>query len=39
MDEEEFRERFGKTALSRRGLEKIQTNIRALRGGFPDESE
>ena len=31
MEEGTFRERFGKTALSRRGLAKIQTNIRAIR--------
>lgn len=34
MDEGEFRRRFGKTALARRGLEKIQSNIRAA-GGKP----
>lgn len=33
MGAETFRERFGKTALSRRGLEKIQSNIRAIREG------
>lgn len=33
MEEETFREQYGKTALSRRGLEKIQTNIRAIREG------
>ena len=33
MEEGTFKDRFGKTALSRRGLEKIQTNIRAMKKG------
>ena len=32
MDEDDFQDRFGKTAFSRAGLEKIKTNIRAIRG-------
>jgi epoxyqueuosine reductase len=30
MDEETFRERYGRTALSRPGLEKIRSNLRAV---------
>ena len=32
MDEEAFRERFGKSAFARAGLEKIKSNIRAIIG-------
>jgi len=31
MDEEDFNERFGRTAFARAGLKKIKTNIRAIR--------
>jgi epoxyqueuosine reductase len=31
MTEEDFKERFGKTVFSRAGLEKLKTNIRAIR--------
>jgi epoxyqueuosine reductase len=31
MRDEEFEERFGRTALSRAGLEKIKSNIKAAR--------
>jgi epoxyqueuosine reductase len=30
MDEEDFQEKFGKTALARAGLEKIKSNIRVV---------
>lgn len=39
MDEDRFLERFGKTALSRRGLQKIQTNIRAMKKGRSTQEE
>jgi epoxyqueuosine reductase len=32
MRDEEFEEKFGRTALSRAGLEKIKSNIKAVRG-------
>ena len=31
MNDEDFRERFGKTAFARAGLEKLKTNIHAIR--------
>ena len=31
MDKDDFQERFGKTTFSRAGLEKIKTNIRAIK--------
>ena len=31
MNDEDFRERFGRTAFARAGLEKLKTNIRAIR--------
>jgi hypothetical protein len=32
MRDEVFEEKFGRTALSRAGLEKIKSNIKAVRG-------
>jgi len=32
MDEGQFKRRFGKTSLARPGLEKIKSNVRAVRG-------
>jgi len=35
MSDEVFEEKFGRTALSRAGLEKIKSNIKAVRGKLP----
>ena len=38
MSERDFREKFGKTALARAGLDKVQENIRAIRTSNRDSS-
>jgi epoxyqueuosine reductase len=37
MDEKAFKDKFGETAFSRAGLEKLKSNIRAARSSVGEE--